>query len=303
MGESRQPSLWRRWELPTWGVFVLVYGSFAALTWYHASIPWWALVPLGGYTIALHGSLQHETIHGHPTAFPGVNAALGYLPLSLWFPYPIYRETHLRHHRVEELTSPHEDPESYYVTGATWAAMSRWSRGVRVALNTLLGRLVLGPPAVTARFWWAEAKDIAGGDLWKLRVWTEHFVLYAALMAWVVGACGLGFVDYLLLFVWPGVGLSLLRSYHEHRPSTEPDHRTAVVEAHPVWAFMFLNNNLHAPHHEAPDISWYDLPGAYRQRRDEWRRTTGEFVFAGYFDLLRQFAVRPKDSPVHPFIA
>ena len=50
--------------------------------------------PLLSVLLTWYGSLQHETIHGHPTPFRRFNGMLGSLPLSLWIPYTVYRETH-----------------------------------------------------------------------------------------------------------------------------------------------------------------------------------------------------------------
>ncbi len=84
------------------------------LTLFWAAIPIWLLVPLAAWLIAWQGSLQHEVMHGHPTRNRRINDAIGWPPLSLWLPYPIYRVSHLRHHRDEYLTDPIEDPESTY---------------------------------------------------------------------------------------------------------------------------------------------------------------------------------------------
>ena len=40
---------------------------FEALERFHAVIPWWLMIPLGGYLLAWHFSLQHEAIHGWRT--------------------------------------------------------------------------------------------------------------------------------------------------------------------------------------------------------------------------------------------
>ncbi len=90
------------------------------VTWFWRDLPWWALAPLGAWIIAWQMNLQHEVIHGHPTPWRTVNEALGVWPLSLWLPYRIYRETHMRHHQDANLTDPFEDPESYYWTTAGW---------------------------------------------------------------------------------------------------------------------------------------------------------------------------------------
>ena len=63
---------------------------------------------------AFHTSLQHETIHGHPTPFHGLNELLVSLPLGAVFPFRRYRDLHLKHHNDMNLTDPYEDPESYF---------------------------------------------------------------------------------------------------------------------------------------------------------------------------------------------
>ncbi|MET5115750.1 fatty acid desaturase, partial [Burkholderia pseudomallei] len=71
-------------------------------------------------------SLQHELLHGHPTRSARVNKLLGYPPLAVWYPYTLYRDTHLEHHRDEDQTAPGIDPESNYVPLAHWMRLPRW---------------------------------------------------------------------------------------------------------------------------------------------------------------------------------
>ena len=40
-----------QWEGPTWLVAAAIYLSWFLLVWFHASIPWWAMIPLGGYIL------------------------------------------------------------------------------------------------------------------------------------------------------------------------------------------------------------------------------------------------------------
>src|SRR5260221_10391241 len=130
----------------TMGLAAGLYFAFGLVTWYAAILPWWLIAPLGGCLVCLHGSLQHEVIHGcFPTRWRALNVALIYPSLWLFLPYGLYRDSHLRHHRDERLTTPDEDPESWYVSAAEWARMGPFHRRLRQALNTLLGRLVLGP--------------------------------------------------------------------------------------------------------------------------------------------------------------
>ncbi|WP_250547170.1 fatty acid desaturase, partial [Serratia marcescens] len=91
----------RHWrlELPTWGIMAAVYGG-----WFGVALGWQTLGPwLGAPLLILlttwYMSLQHELIHGHPTRWPRVNQLFGLLPLAVWYPYGLYRDSHLRHHR------------------------------------------------------------------------------------------------------------------------------------------------------------------------------------------------------------
>ena len=55
-------------EWPTVILIILTYGAMATLMWFYYALPFWVIMPLAGYLIALHGSLQHEVLHGHPDA-------------------------------------------------------------------------------------------------------------------------------------------------------------------------------------------------------------------------------------------
>ncbi len=104
---------WRRAESATWAVAAAVYGGWLALTWFTHALPWWLVLPLGGVLVAWHGSLLHETVHGHPTRARWVNELLAFPSLWLWLPDGIYRESHLAHNACARLTCPVEDPESF----------------------------------------------------------------------------------------------------------------------------------------------------------------------------------------------
>ena len=69
-------------DLPTMGLAFGIYLSFGLLTWFHNALPWWVIAPLGGYIIALHGSLQHEATHGFPSREAWIYRA-DRLPLAL----------------------------------------------------------------------------------------------------------------------------------------------------------------------------------------------------------------------------
>jgi hypothetical protein len=69
-------------EWPTVALATFIYSSWLALTFLHALLPVWLLVPVGSWLIAWHSSLQHELLHGHPTRSQSVNRAIGLVRFS-----------------------------------------------------------------------------------------------------------------------------------------------------------------------------------------------------------------------------
>ena len=63
-------------DIPTLALAFGIYLSFGLLTWFHHALPWWVVAPLGGYIVALHGSLQHEATHGYPSRDPLITGAV-----------------------------------------------------------------------------------------------------------------------------------------------------------------------------------------------------------------------------------
>ncbi len=291
--ETRRPL-----ETPTLALAAIIHGGWLALTWGWSATPLWLALPAAAWLLAWHNSLQHEAVHGHPTGRPRIDAVIAGLPLGLWLPFPIYRASHLAHHGTAFLTDPFDDPESYYIAREAWQRMSRGRRWLLRAMQTVLGRLILGPPVVVARLLAGEARLIARGNLRRLGTWALHALLCAAVLAWVIGVCGIPLWLYLAAFVYPGLALTLLRSFIEHRPAAEQVARSALVEAGPVFSLLYLNNNLHALHHAAPQIPWYQLPGIYRETRAALLRRNRGFRYGGYLEVVRRFALRAKDSPV-----
>ena len=285
-------------QWPTVAVAGGIYGIFAAITWFHAVLPLWLIALVGGYVVAWHGSLQHEVIHGHPTPWRRVNEAFVFPGLWLWLPYGLYRESHLRHHRTPVLADPSCDPESFYVSADAWQrlpAPARWLLGLNA---TLLGRLTIGPLLVVGRFLAGEVRALPW-DAARCRAWLAHAAGSGLTLAWVWGVCGMPLGQYLLAVVYPGIALTLLRSYAEHRADPDAARRTAVVAAEAPLALVFLNNNLHTVHHARPGVPWYRLPAADRAERAAGA-AAGLVVYRGYRALARRHLLRPIDAPVYP---
>ena len=291
----------RRIEWPTLAVAAVIYGGFGLLTWFYDALPWWLLLPLGGYLVAWQGSLQHEVVHGHPTPWRAVNEALVFPSLWLWLPYPLYRQSHLVHHQDENLTDPRHDPESYYLTPETWAAMGPLRRGLHWWLNTLSGRMLLGPAVCVGKFATGEVRRFARGDFAHLGPWAAHIAAGGVVLLWVLWICDIPFAGYVALFAYPGLSLTLLRSFLEHQAREDVGQRTAVVEAGSIMALMFLNNNLHTLHHAEPGLAWYRLPARYRAERARLLQCNGGCLFRGYAEVFARYLLWPKESPVHPF--
>ena len=288
----------RRFEAPTWAVIAAVYGGWGVLIWHHAVLPLWLLLPAGALLIAWHGSLQHETIHGHPTRWRKLNTAIGWPPLGLWMPYAIYRQTHLLHHNNRQLTEPGADPETFYMTARDWARFGPARRALLMANQTLLGRLAIGPAIVVGGFVAGELRRLGHGDLGHVRVWIGHALGVAAVLLWVGAVCGLPIWLYVLGICYPGLSLTLLRSYAEHRAAPDPAERTAVVHGGPLFGLLYLNNNLHVAHHARPTLPWYRLPDFNRRIAGDAQAARGAGLYTGYLALARRHLLRPLDHPV-----
>ena len=96
-------------EWPTWLAVVFVYSSWLLILVNFNTTPLAPLLLV--LVLGFHGSVQHELLHGHPTNLQLANDILAYPPLSLWYPYPVYKNTHLRHHEDVDLTISGVDPE------------------------------------------------------------------------------------------------------------------------------------------------------------------------------------------------
>jgi len=279
-------------DWPTIAVAVAVYGGWLTVTAFHALLPLPVLALLGGMIVAWQGSLQHETIHGHPTGRRRIDDAIGMPPLSLYLPYAVYRRSHLAHHGCGAITDPAADPESRYHAGRGIA------RRLAAVQATLLGQLLVGPAVVVLRFLAGEAARFARMPTAVLRDWLPHLAGVAAIFLWL-DHVGLSPGVYLLAFVYPGIALTLLRGYAEHRADLATTAHAAIVERGGVFALLFLNNNLHVAHHERPGLPWYRLPAYHRAHRARFVAEGGR-LYRGYGEVLRRFALSPHDDLHHP---
>lgn len=287
-------------EWPTLFLALGIYAGYGLLTWSYHLLPWWLVLPLAGYLVCLHGSLQHEAVHCHPTRRPWLNELMVFPSLWLWLPYRLYRELHCRHHATPELTDPQFDPESYYLGARDWRSLSRLGRTFYWTRNSLAGRLLLGPVEAVVKTYRAEGLKVLRGDFSHLGYWAVHLIAIVPVLIWVLGVCRIPLAEYILLFAYPGLALTLLRSFLEHRAHSDPAQRTVVIEAEPPFALLFLNNNLHALHHAEPQLAWYRLPARFRQERSRLLQNNGGYRFTGYLEIFKRYLFRAKETPHYP---
>ncbi|TDQ80831.1 fatty acid desaturase [Dongia mobilis] len=288
-------------DLPTLFLGLAIYLGFFLLTWNYHTLPWWAVLALGAPLICLHGSLQHEAVHGYPFRAAALNRLFAGWSLWLWMPYDLYVRSHLKHHIDEDLTAPGIDPESNYLTQAQYDAMSTLHRLVRQAMRSMAGRLLLGPAYFTAGVFAGIPHAIRVGDRRELMAWAWHVPTTALILYWVVGLCQIPFWAYVALIAYPGTAMALLRSYAEHRAMPQEGHRTIILEAGAFWSVMFLWNNLHALHHREPGLAWWKRPQRYRDLKPALLEGNGHyFVPGGYLALARSYLLRPKEPIIHP---
>lgn len=100
-------------------------------------------------------------------------------------------------------------------------------------------------------------------------------------------------LQYLAVFVYPGLMFGMMRGFVEHRWGERPEERTAVVESNWIFGMLFLWNNLHAVHHTFPTLQWWKVPRVWRQHREYIKARNGGFVFRGYGEIARRWLVKP----------
>jgi len=220
----------------------------------------------------------------------------------LLYPYRRFRAQHLRHHHDSRLTDPYDDPESWYLAERDAGRLSaplRWALHVN---GTLLGRLILGPWLGAWGFWRADWRALRAGERGVAVAWALHAIGVAMVLGWVVGVGGVNPLVYLLAVAWPAASLIAIRTFIEHRAAPDAAHRSAIIEAGPFWRLLFLNNNLHAVHHDQPALAWFRLPSRYRAAREEVLARNGGYVEPGYGAVFRAWLLRRREPLIHPFM-
>ncbi|WP_170372431.1 fatty acid desaturase [Ruegeria arenilitoris] len=285
-------------EWPTFALIVACYALWLIAIFGVAAWSLWLAVPMMGVVAALHSSLTHEALHGHPFRAKWLNEALMALPLTLFIPYNRFRDLHLAHHQDANLTDPYDDPESNYLDPAVWIRLPQWQRWVYQANNTLLGRMALGPIIGQLAFLRDDWRGAVRGDRDIWLAWAFH-LLGVAVVLWVVAQSAMP-VWAFVLSAYLGLALVKIRTFLEHRAHEKSRARTVIVEDRGPLAFLFLNNNLHVVHHMNPAAPWYRLPALYRRGKERYLACNEAYVYRSYGQVFRQYFWRAKDPVEHP---
>jgi len=288
-----------QFEWPTWLFIGLVYSVFFWLLFNFNQFPLFVSFALLTITLTAHSSLCHELIHGHPTQNQSINNLIGYPPITLIYPYTIFKETHIKHHENKFITYPDVDPESFFITKSEWKRKSFIGKRIAWFNMTLLGRLLLGPSHSIGSLAKMAIEDIFYAEFKRKMIWICHYMLCALIVFYVNHTFNIHPIIY-LASAYFSLSLIQMRSFYEHQPDKTIAHRSVIQEACWLMSLLYLNNNYHYVHHQNPGMPWYQLRKEYFNNKEKYTRENGSFVYSGYINWLR-FLVKPINSPIHPF--
>jgi fatty acid desaturase len=293
------PRQTRAFEWPTLGLYALTYAAFTLLTIYAENLPAFLVIILLAMTLALHSSLQHETLHILEPRWPIFGYLIAAPALGLAIPYDRFRDLHLAHHVNEVLTDPYDDPETNYLTDEIWVTLSPFTQAVLRFNNTLIGRVLVGPMVGQIAFISNDLRAIRTGDKKTLLGWLKFIPAVIIVLAWLFVFSSISPVQYVIA-CYCALSILKIRTYIEHRAHEMANSRSVIVEDRGLLALLFLNNNFHAVHHAHPTIPWYNLPSAFRAQRAKFLSQNNGYYFANYFTVMRRFFWSEKDVVAHP---
>lgn len=287
-------------EWPTLAMLMATYAVWIIGTTWAAAV-WLPLgIVLTAVAIAQFSSLQHEALHGHPFRNATLNHALVFAGLTLCIPYLRFRATHLAHHYDPILTDPYDDPETNYLNPAVWSRLSRPVQHLLRLNNTLLGRMLLGPAIGTYAFLRGDIRLIRAGDRAVRDAWVLHGLGVALVLVWLLAVGSMPVWAYVMA-AYAGLSLLKIRTFLEHRAHQKARARTVIIEDRGPLAFLYLNNNLHAVHHQHPAVPWYRLPALYAQGKARYADCNEGYVYRSYAEIFRSYLLTAKDPVPHPF--
>lgn len=248
--------------------------------------------------LVLQSSLSHEALHGHPFPKAWANDAIAMLSLGLFVPYLRFRDTHLAHHIDERLTDPYDDPETNFCDPIIWACLPKWKRKMLEMNNTLLGRMLIGPVISQVMFMRSDWAEIRRGHHAVTKAWALHLLSSIAVVALVIMS-NMPIWIYVICCYF-AISILKIRTFLEHRAHTDVTARTVIIDDRGLFAFLFLNNNLHAVHHLHPNVAWYNLPQLYRGNAACYDGFNENYNYTSYRHVFAKYFLKSKDPVPHP---
>jgi fatty acid desaturase len=249
--------------------------------------------------IALHSSLQHEALHGHPTRFGWMNELLVFPAVGLLIPYRRFKALHLAHHHDEILTDPYDDPESNFLEPAIWQGLPAWQKILRQFNNTLFGRILVGPMLSMIALIRDDSRAIGKKEAGVLLGWVLHALGILPVSWWLI-AYGTMPLWLYIVAAYFGFGLLKIRTYLEHRAHDTPRGRTVLVADRGPLALLFLNNNFHVVHHSHPSAPWYQMRALYDADPEKYLSRNDGYFYDNYWTIFKAHFFRAKDPVSHP---
>lgn len=233
------------------------------------------------FALLLHDGVHHSLLPGRRLN-RWVSVVLGSCVLVS---ASAYQAMHERHHIF--LGDP-RDPDDYHnYTGdrrVVWAM-----HYVRLLLGSFL-YLALIPVMVAKR----------GTRVEKRRVMLEYLVLAAIyLLVWQVVPHRV-LVHAWLLPILPAGIMFNIRSLAAHgiTDTTDPLLASRSIDAHPVVAFLFRNENYHLEHHLFPEIPSYNLKAVHRMVHPRMPRAATARSYIGFLAQFVRQSIRLDESPI-----
>ncbi len=289
-------------EIPSVILLIFCYAAFVAITVSADTLGLVLSIPLLALIVALHSSLQHEFLHGHPTSSQTVNDLMVSLPIGVYIPYLRFKDTHLAHHHDPSLTDPYDDPESNFLNPEMWKSFSGWRKRIGNFNNTLFGRMIIGP---TLSLMHLYSQDVAAALQGNRRIqfsYLHHAVGLTLIGLWLAIASQMP-VWAFLVAAYFGMSLLKIRTFLEHRAHEKAPARSVVIEDRGPLALLFLNNNFHAVHHAHPGLVWHRIPQEYARKRDVILRRNGGYWYRSYWSVFRMYLFHRKDPVAHPLMS
>ena len=287
-------------EFPTVIILAIIYSAFVALTFFATTFPLSLVVIALAIVIAMHSSLQHEVLHGHPFKRQWMSEATVFLPIGLFIPYLRFKDLHLAHHFDPNLTDPYDDPESNFLDIIYWQKLLRLGRWCAIFNNTLFGRMLIGPIISLGMLYYSDFRLLWRGDR---RVWLSYVLHIAGavpVLVWLIFFTEIPLWAYGVA-AYLGMSLLKIRTFLEHRAHDRAAARSVIIEDKGPLALLFLNNNYHSVHHAHPKIVWHKLPKVFEKNREKYLARNDSYVYQSYRQIFIQYMFRPKDPVAHPF--